>query len=158
MKQAAVPLRKTRLFSELLLDYLDGATDLKPFYNLPPEPGSYEKLLEQRNFSPGKRELLSDVLKAQYERIHMNANTKVAKNISALQDENTFTVTTGHQLNALTGPLYFIYKIVTTIKLSEELKAAFPDKNFVPVYWMATEDHDFAEISEVFFFGKRYFW
>jgi bacillithiol biosynthesis cysteine-adding enzyme BshC len=158
MKQAAVPLRKTRLFSELLLDYIDGAPGLKPFYNLPPEPSSYAKLMEQRSFSPEKRKLLSDVLKEQYDRIPLDENSKVAKNIESLQHEITYTVTTGHQLNALTGPLYFIYKIVTAIKLSEELKAAHPDKHFVPVYWMATEDHDFAEISEVFFFGKKFFW
>ncbi|HCD87500.1 MAG TPA: bacillithiol biosynthesis cysteine-adding enzyme BshC, partial [Algoriphagus sp.] len=60
---------------------------------------------------------------------------------------NTFTVTTGHQLNLFTGPLYFIYKIVSTIKLAEELNKAYPNQHFVPVYWMASEDHDFDEIN-----------
>ncbi|RYG20080.1 MAG: bacillithiol biosynthesis cysteine-adding enzyme BshC, partial [Chitinophagaceae bacterium] len=76
-------------------------------------------------------------------------NNAVSHNIRSLADENTFTVTTGHQLNLFTGTLYFIYKIVTTINLALELKIANPDKNFVPIYWMATEDHDFEEINHV---------
>jgi hypothetical protein len=56
----------------------------------------------------------------------------VTDNINLLLAEDTFTVTTGHQLNIFAGPLYFIYKIVTAIKLSRQLKEAFPDKNFVP--------------------------
>jgi uncharacterized protein YllA (UPF0747 family) len=51
----------------------------------------------------------------------------------------------------MTGPLYFIYKIITTIKISRELQEKYPDLNYVPVYWMATEDHDFEEINAFFF-------
>src|SRR5690606_12180634 len=65
---------------------------------------------------------------------------------------------TGHQLNLFTGPLYFIYKIVTTINLALELKIAYPEKNFVPVYWMATEDHDFEEINHVNVDEKNISW
>jgi uncharacterized protein YllA (UPF0747 family) len=75
-----------------------------------------------------------------------------------LRDENTFTVTTGHQLNIYTGPLYVIYKLVSTINLARALKAAYPDQCFVPVYWMATEDHDFEEINHFFAFGTKYEW
>ena len=64
-----------------------------------------------------------------------------------LANKNTFTVTTGHQLNLFTGPLYFLYKIVSAINLAARLKKEFPKDNFVPVYWMATEDHDFEEIQ-----------
>ncbi len=77
---------------------------------------------------------------------------------SLLKSPNTFTITTGHQLNIFAGPLYFIYKIVTAIKLSRQLKEAFPDKNFVPVYWMASEDHDFAEINYTNIGGKKVHW
>jgi uncharacterized protein YllA (UPF0747 family) len=69
------------------------------------------------------------------------------QNIEALNNSNTFTVTTGHQLNLFSGPLYFLYKIISTINLTTELKAKYPTYNFVPIYWMATEDHDFEEIN-----------
>jgi uncharacterized protein YllA (UPF0747 family) len=74
---------------------------------------------------------------------------------SILLEENTFTVTTGHQLNIFTGPLYIIYKIVTTINLARALKNAYPEYNFVPVYWMASEDHDFEEIATFHFLDKH---
>jgi bacillithiol biosynthesis cysteine-adding enzyme BshC len=78
--------------------------------------------------------------------------------IASLADSKTFTVTTGHQLNLFTGPLYFIYKIVATINLAEKLKQAYPERHFVPVYWMASEDHDFDEINYFKLEGKKYQW
>jgi uncharacterized protein YllA (UPF0747 family) len=75
-----------------------------------------------------------------------------------LRDENTFTVTTGHQLNIYTGPLYVIYKLVSTINLARKLQEAYPAQRFVPIYWMATEDHDFEEINHFFAFGTKYEW
>ncbi|HBS12012.1 MAG TPA: bacillithiol biosynthesis cysteine-adding enzyme BshC, partial [Flavobacteriaceae bacterium] len=68
-------------------------------------------------------------------------------NIQSLLSKNTFTITTGHQLNLFTGPLYFLYKIVSVLNLVEQLKIEFSDHNFVPIYWMASEDHDFDEIN-----------
>ena len=81
-------------------------------------------------------------------------SSSVAENLQLIENENTLTVTTGHQLCLMTGPLYFIYKIVSTIKLCRQLKEQSPDLNFVPIYWMATEDHDFEEIS-AFIFGVK---
>ncbi|WP_416171478.1 bacillithiol biosynthesis protein BshC [Algoriphagus boritolerans] len=72
--------------------------------------------------------------------------------------KKTFTVTTGHQLNLFTGPLYFIYKIVSTINLAKNLQSAYPEYHFVPVYWMASEDHDFEEINNFKLDGKKYQW
>jgi len=88
---------------------------------------------------------LANALDLQYN--HTSISEQTAQNLAALPDENTFTVTTGHQLNIFTGPLYFLYKIVTAINLADRLKKEFPKQNFVPVYWMATEDHDFEEIQ-----------
>jgi bacillithiol biosynthesis cysteine-adding enzyme BshC len=80
------------------------------------------------------------------------------QNIESLIEQNTFTITTGHQLNLFTGPLYFLYKIISAINLSKELKEIYPEYNFVPVYWMATEDHDFEEINYFNFKGKKVKW
>ena len=76
------------------------------------------------------------------------------QNILSIKDENTFTVTTGHQLCLITGPLYFFYKIISTINLCEELKNKYPKYKFVPIFWMATEDHDFEEINHINIFKK----
>lgn len=81
-----------------------------------------------------------------------------AQNLELLKQDNTYTITTGHQLNIFAGPLYFLYKIATAIKLARQLKTAHPDKNFVPVYWMASEDHDFAEINYTNIGGKKVHW
>src|SRR3989338_9506801 len=62
------------------------------------------------------------------------------------------------QLCLFTGPLYFIYKIISTINLAEALKKKYPEYNFVPIYWMATEDHDFEEISHFNLFGQKHKW
>ena len=83
------------------------------------------------------------------------AGIDVPSNVSLLKNENTYTVTTGHQLCLLGGPQYFIHKIISTIKLSRQLKKAFPENNFVPVFWLASEDHDFDEINDVKFFKNN---
>jgi bacillithiol biosynthesis cysteine-adding enzyme BshC len=85
-------------------------------------------------------------------------NPKVQQNIDLLLQHNTYTITTGHQLNIFTGPLYFVYKIITAINTCKQLQEKYPDHNFVPVYWMATEDHDFAEINHFSLFGKTHTW
>ncbi|MBK7818598.1 MAG: bacillithiol biosynthesis BshC [Sphingobacteriaceae bacterium] len=87
-----------------------------------------------------------------------NTSKESLANISQLGNTNCFTVTTGHQLCLFTGPLYFIYKIISTINLSEWLNKNFPDKKFVPVYWMASEDHDFEEVNHAFVYGKKIEW
>ena len=105
-----------------------------------------------RAFDESNRRILVDALERQYQ-------TSIQKpDFSILLQPNTFTVTTGHQLNIFTGPLYIIYKLITTINLARKLKEAYPNYNFVPVYWMATEDHDFAEINHFSLMGRQYAW
>ena len=96
----------------------------------------------------GLEELYADVLRSE----------QVQTNIEKLSQANCFTVTTGHQLSLATGPLFFLYKILHVIKQCEELKVSYPDNEFVPVYWMASEDHDFAEIQSVQLFQQILKW
>lgn len=154
MENQKINLKDTQQFSSLFLDYIDNKEELKSFFNLYPTINSFEKQIQQKRFSEEHRKNLVSVLKEQYSSV----SNAPSANIEALANENTFTVTTGHQLNIFSGPLYFIYKIVTVINLSKELKAKYPDYNFVPVYWMATEDHDFEEIASFNLFGKKYTW
>ena len=108
------------------------------------------------HFSKDTRSVLADVLQEQYAAVEMTK--AVSNNLELLAKENTFTITTGHQLCLMTGPLYFIYKIVSTINLCKQLKTRYPKSNFVPVYWMASEDHDFEEVSSFQFQDKKIKW
>ena len=100
---------------------------------------------KQNSYSESKREILYNTIFSQNQEEQMSP--KQLDYLFSLKDKNTFTITTGHQLNLFTGPVFFVYKILQTIKTAEFLKSNFPEHNFVPVFWMATEDHDFDEIN-----------
>lgn len=156
MKATYIDYKDTNSFSKTLLAYLSGNKDLKPFYGqMPTWEGFVQQIQQKSTFK--NRDILVATLQEQYAGLLSSAPT-VAQNIESLLEDNTYTVTTGHQLNIFTGPLYFIFKIVTTIRLAQDLKEKFPDKNFVPVYWMATEDHDFEEINNTRVYGKKVAW
>ena len=155
MQAKYISYHQTHAFSSVVLDYIDEKDNLESFYKYSATIQGFEKAVQERKFS-GSRELLVSTLKRQYAQLTPSA--LVTENINLLADDRTFTITTGHQLNIFTGPLYFIYKIVTAIKLAADLKLAFPDYNFVPVYWMATEDHDFEEINHVKVEDKMLTW
>lgn len=153
-----IPFKDTNYFSSLICDYLDEKEYLKPFYNRFPKLENFEHQIEEKqiNYNKNHRSDLVKVLMQQYENLSISSITLT--NIDLLKHGTTFTVTTGHQLNLFTGPLYFFYKIVSTINLCKELKAAYPHFNFVPIFWMATEDHDFEEINFFNFKGKKVQW
>ncbi len=157
-KVSTIPFQNTGFFSKTICDYLEEKDSIKHFYNNFPRRENFKKQIElkQNSFQKESRETLVKSLKSQYKNIKTSSKTQ--KNIEFLSDENTFTITTGHQLNLFTGPLYFLYKIISTINLTEELKIEFPDCNFVPIYWMASEDHDFEEIQYFNFKGKKIVW
>jgi len=144
-------------FSRLIDDYLDRADTVKPLYNRFPELPAFGAQIKEKaaNFK-GDRNLLADVILEQYRGLRPGDET--VSQIEKLRRPETFTVTTGHQLNLFTGPLYFLYKIATAINLSRKLKAAYPEYDFVPIYWMATEDHDFEEINYFNFKGRKFRW
>jgi bacillithiol biosynthesis cysteine-adding enzyme BshC len=155
MKAEYISYRDTQSFSSGLLSYLEKAPELAPFYAYPANLDGFRQIINQKKVK-ADRQTLVKVLHEQYQGISLSVS--VAQNLESLLQENTYTVTTGHQLNLFTGPLYFIYKIATAIKLARDLKAAFPDRHFVPVYWMATEDHDFAEINHTYSNGHKITW
>ncbi|WP_343329414.1 bacillithiol biosynthesis cysteine-adding enzyme BshC [Polaribacter staleyi] len=158
MKVTQIPFKKTGFFSATMLDYLEKKEAIQPFYNNFPDITGFHNQIEekQKSFRLQSRLVLVDALKKQYQ--GFNVSEKTNEYIESLKHQNTFTVTTGHQLNLFTGPLYFLYKILSTINLCEELATKFPEQNFVPIYWMATEDHDFEEINYFNFDGKKVMW
>ena len=158
MPTDCISYSETNYFSKLILDYLDKKEDLSPFYNRFPEIGNFEAQIKekQQSFSAENRQVLVKSLQQQYEGFDVSEATLA--NIEALSKDTTFTITTGHQLNLFTGPLYFLYKIISVINLTKILKKEHPEYDFVPIYWMATEDHDFAEINYFNLNGKKFQW
>jgi bacillithiol biosynthesis cysteine-adding enzyme BshC len=148
MLKKMLSYQDTGAFSKTVLDYLDKAASIAPFMGDYPDLKGFEKqiALKKVNIINSKqRAILADVITKQYQDFTISTQTKA--NIALLREENTFTITTGHQLNLFSGPLYFLYKIISAINLSKQLKEAFPAYNFVPIYWMASEDQDFEEIQ-----------
>ena len=126
-------------------DYLSGAPALSPFYRYPFPAPDLGQLLRDRAGFPVDRVLLVQELTEQNRGFAHSQETLA--NIQLLANENTFTVTTGHQLVLMGGPMYMLYKIATAIKLAEIIGEQCPDYNMVPVFWMASEDHDWEEIN-----------
>ncbi|MBI4931245.1 MAG: bacillithiol biosynthesis cysteine-adding enzyme BshC [Bacteroidetes bacterium] len=148
-----ISLEKTGQFSKLFLDYVNQDKKLNSFYNYSPSVDSFSQAIKDISSKKFKRKLLVEVLQEQYASINHQPST-----INQLLDENSFTVCTGHQLCLFTGPLYFIYKIISTLNLAEELKKKYPANNFIPLFWMNGEDHDFAEVNHINLFGKKIEW
>lgn len=146
----------TGQFSPLFLDYIHQKENIRPFYHFFPSLANFKKIIKNRSFDQRHRDVLTQALHSQYQEFELTEASR--SNIERLTQPNTFTVTTGHQLNLFTGPLYFVYKIVSTINLAAKLNESYPDYHFVPVYWMASEDHDFGEINHFYFDGKNYSW
>lgn len=149
MKSTSLNYQDLRYYSSIIKDYLNQDVALQPFYQHFPTLANFKQQIAKKRScwdSDGIiRKQLVSVLKDQYSPV--DNKSAVLKNIQLLEGTHTFTITTGHQLNLFTGPLYFLYKIISTINLCQQLKAQYVDYNFVPVYWMATEDHDFEEIQ-----------
>ena len=158
MPTDCISYQKSGYFTKLMVDYLEEKPELKQLYNLFPKLENFKQQIEEKaiTFNLEKRQILVAELENQYANLEISSLTK--ENIQSLLIPKTFTVTTGHQLNLFTGPLYFLYKIVSTINLCKQLKKEYPTHNFVPIYWMATEDHDFEEINYFNFNHKKIQW
>ena len=151
-----LPYDHTGYFSTLVADYISQSPSLQPFYAHTPDLLGIKSAIEARKSFDTPRKLLVEVLTEQYAGIDISNKTKV--NIASLLKPTCFTVTTAHQPNIFTGPLYFIYKILHTIKLAENLQAKMPEYNFVPVYYMGSEDADLEELGYINLGGQELVW
>ncbi|MFN8283942.1 MAG: bacillithiol biosynthesis cysteine-adding enzyme BshC [Chitinophagales bacterium] len=146
----------THLFSKLITDYLNQAESVQQFYKYTPTIDAIEQIIQDKKTENIDRKVLVETINKQYENV--NISEHVRNNIDALKDENTFCIVTAHQLNIFGGPLYYIYKIAQTLSACKQLKQQFPNYNFVPVYWLGSEDHDFEEINHIHLFNKKIEW
>lgn len=156
MNVQALTFRSTGAFSALANDFLDKPEKFADWLPLPFSKAGIEKAMVQRaGFGAVRRNVLLAALKAQYASLP-NQQLPMAK-LERLGNEGVFTITTAHQPNLFTGPAYLIYKIAGTIALARDLEAEGLGE-FVPVYWMGSEDHDFEELNHTYVFGKRIEW
>ncbi len=151
-----LPYESTGNFTKIVSDYLQVSPLLQPFYLHTPDLNGIKKAIEARMAFNTPRGLLVEELKAQY--ASLSISEKVIENIDLLSDKKTFTITTAHQPNIFTGPLYFIYKIMHAIRLADELKNKLPQYHFVPVYYMGSEDADLDELGHVTVGGMKMVW
>lgn len=132
-------------FPDLFVDYCTRFDAVSDFY-----AGDWQDLAARQEASdaaarrPADRDELADVLLDQNERWGLNAATR--SHITALRDPESIAIVTGQQVGLFTGPLYTLYKTITTLQLAEEW-AEQTGRTVVPVFWVEGEDHDFEEIA-----------
>jgi bacillithiol biosynthesis cysteine-adding enzyme BshC len=152
-----VEFKKLPNFQKLFLDYVSpDETEfgkVRKFFNAGfRENEDFFKVIESksRNYNANRyfdRNALIDILKTQ--NVSFGGNEHTAENIEKLKRGNTFAIVTGQQVGLYTGNLYTILKAASAVKLAANLKERFTDYDFVPVFWMESEDHDFEEANHV---------
>ena len=157
-----ITYESTNYFSKIALDYVRGGEPLRRFYAQTPDLEGVKMAIDQKkNFSLKARKVLVENLKMHYEnKGELSTHEKVFRNIKALEEPDTYTITTAHQPNIFGGPLYLVYKILHVIQVAEKLNIQFKDQNkyFVPFYYMGSEDADLDEIGQMQVEGKKYIW
>ena len=133
----------------LFLDYVYEFENVAEFYsNDFRNKENYLKIF--KNVTENRSDLsptISEILTNQYSQL--NPSNATLQNIKKLSDKKTLAIVTGQQLGIIGGPLYTFYKIITAIKLSRFLSERYDDYNFVPVFWLEADDHDFNEVRTV---------
>ncbi len=145
--------RESGQFSTRDIAYAELDERLLPFMQHVPQPtleghsrlSAFAKTIHDRQQFAIDRHTLVEVLQEQYSTYGMKCPGRVKQ----LLDTNTFTIVTAHQASLFLGPLYYVYKILSTVTLSRKLKKAYPDYEFVPVFVLGAEDHDLEEIDHL---------
>lgn len=155
MRKTILPFPAISQLAKTDIAYATLDPALQPFYRYAPTLDNFHKAIEDRSGINTLRELLVDVLSQQYRNL---PDTALAlAQIEALSASDTFTITTAHQPSLLLGPLYFIYKAITTINLAEAVQKA-TGKRIVPVFVLGSEDHDLEELNHIRLFNKTITW
>lgn len=144
--------------ASLKSDYLNGAADLRSFYRYDLRQPNFAEIIRDKAQNATDREALHRALSEQYATLPAEAvSPRVREAIDALRQPDTFTLTTGHQTVLFGGPLYTIYKVVSVIRLADDLNRQGITNphtgnraRFVPIFWIHVEDHDFEEINHFY--------
>lgn len=144
------------LIPNIIRRYLHQEKGFESLTQFPPRIQRIGEAIKAKKFSLSSRKILQNILLEQYRKIEKS--DAVRHNIEKITDARTFTVTSGQQLHPFLGPVFFATKILDTIQMATRLKEEFPDYHFVPIFWMAGEDHDFEEINTFKLYDERYKW
>ncbi len=130
----------------IFLDFLHEYENVSKFYgknfrDVEKYPSLFKSLSEKERTHNA---LLPEIIKNQYQGQSISKLTQ--NNIKSLSSSNTIVIATGQQLGIFGGPLYTFYKIITAIKLCDHLKDNYEGYNFIPVFWMEGDDHDYDEV------------
>ncbi len=151
-----LPFDKIPQLSSKDIAYATADPRLRNFYKYPVKLEAFAEVIDDKKRADTDRQTLVRVLNRQYS--ELSRSEKVHANVDALLYPTTFTITTAHQPSLFTGPLYYIYKIISTINLAECLQRKYPDYHFVPIFISGSEDHDFEEINHANLFNKTITW
>ncbi|MFN8301116.1 MAG: bacillithiol biosynthesis cysteine-adding enzyme BshC [Saprospiraceae bacterium] len=155
MHKTLLPYPRIPQLSKTDLAYVTEDAGLRPFYRYKPDIQSFESIIADKSKAQFPRADLVEVLRSQY--AGLAETHPVHQQIASLSSPDTFTIVTAHQPSLLLGPLYFIYKAITTINLAEAVQAK-SGKRIVPVFVLGSEDHDLDELNHINLFGKRLEW
>lgn len=154
MRRIVLPYTDTVRPSTLVADLLEDAPALHPFRQFGFHAAGLQEALAARAFPAAHRMALADALRRQYGAL--DRPQAVQDNLDRLARSGTLTVTTGHQLCLFGGPLFVLLKVLNAVRLARDLSTEA--RPVVPVFWMATEDHDLAEVDHVLLRGQRVQW
>jgi len=154
MRRLVLPYATTGQFSRMVLDLLEDAPAIQPFRQHGFTADGLQRSLEERHFPAAHRLALSEALRQQYG--DLPRTQAVQDNIDRLRHAGTCTITTGHQLCLFGGPAFVLFKVLNAVRLARDRSTA--ERPVVPVFWMASEDHDLAEVDHVVLRGETVRW
>lgn len=149
-----IALDQTRQFSSLFLDYIQDKHTIKPFFSWSPTSEGYKASADAISYPEDRRKILIEAIREQYAESAVELPQRL---VELLRQKNALTVCTGHQLCLFTGPLFFMYKLISTIKIAQQ-QTELLNRPVVPIYWMASEDHDIDEIRSIQLYNKTISW
>jgi bacillithiol biosynthesis cysteine-adding enzyme BshC len=152
----AVPLSEVNFVPELAKSFLNGNADVKHLYTFKFSIENIKAAIQQKEKAATNRNVLVEILTKQY--ADVRKSPAVNKNIELLKQTNTFTITAAHQPCLFLGPLYNLIKISATIAAAQKCKEQYPDYNFVPVFWLGSEDHDKDELGHTYLAKDKLEW
>jgi bacillithiol synthase len=146
-----IPYTRVPKSSALFTDYLYHFDRVSKFYDGAPfDPASFPAVASQVKTS--NRQKLAEILTRQNRTF--GAAEAALSNIRLLAEEGTFAVVTGQQVGLLSGPAFTLFKALTAVRLAGSLSEA--GIRAVPVFWLATEDHDLEEVAHAAVFDEQY--
>lgn len=142
-------------FQNLFLDYINEYENVEKFYpkNFRESEDFFKTFSELENYDRPHQKEISKIIRNQYSNCNMSKQTE--SNINSLASKKTFAVVTGQQVSLFGGPMYTIFKTISTIKLANLFNEKYSDYNFVPIFWMEADDHDFDEVASTNIIDKN---